>query len=400
MFFQVTMDVAVNTTWGSFLGAASYYDDNITDGFSPDDDENGPLHTGKSAIYYLDAVIIPAIGVFGILGNSMNLAVLSWCYGKSAIETLERRALVGLIVLSVSDLCLCILFLPHAAFSESKTFFSDHSLEMYYRLYGNYIHNVFIKISTWLTVIIAGARYVGICHPLKARIMLGSMATKLAIALTFLFWMALLSPLLLSYKLLEVPIDNSTVVYILDIGIFNTNHYLQMTMTYIWAILGFFMPIVFLFFCNVCLIRALRASHRLRQSAVRNRATACDHSSRITVTLVALVIMFLVLVAPSELIHFYTDLVPESYATMELLFTLGNLLQAVNFSFHFILYCTVNVTFRRATIMLFFIGMARIRCYKVIINSDTRRRSSISVKTTFSTLSQARKSSTAVDTKV
>ena len=332
-------------------------------------------HLSDDVIHYINTAVIPAIGVFGVLGNTLNLAVLSWRCGKKDIDKLERRALIGLISLAISDLCLCLVMIPSAVFSESKTFFSDHSLEMYYRLYGNYFHNVFIKISTWLTVIIAGARYVGICHPLKARIMLGSMATKLAIALTFLLWIGLLSPLLASYDVQEMSDNNVTIGYVADLGVFNTNVKLKLIMTYLWAILGFFLPIFLLSIFNICLIRALRASHRLHQSMVRNRAGSRDNSTRITVTLVALVIMFMITVSPSEILHFYSEVVPESVFTMELFLTLGNLLQAVNFAFHFVLYCAVNVTFRSTVNNMACFVVNKLGCCRTETYPTNRQRS-------------------------
>ena len=355
-----------NTTLHSML--------NVTYGSDPVIMRSGHVtDLSTQVMYYINAVLIPILGVIGLVGNTLNLAVLSWKYRRTEVDTLERRALIGLISLTVSDWWFCLVLLPSAAFSHSKTLFSKRCLEMYYRLYGNYFHNVFIKISTWLTVIIAGARYIGICHPLKARIMLGSVATKLAIAATFIIWMALLAPVLWSYKLQHMYLDNNTLLYIVDLGVFNTNQHLKVSMTYSWAILGFFLPITVLALFNICLIRALRASHRLRQSVVRNRAGSRDQSSRITVTLVALVIMFIILVSPSELLHFYIDVVPESYTTMEIFLTLGNVLQAVNFSFHFVLYCAVNVSFRRAIITIVCVIMAKLRCHKYDRGSNESR---------------------------
>ena len=329
-------------------------------------------------IHYINTSVIPALGVFGVLGNALNLAVLSWRRGRTAIDELEKRTLIGLISLTISDLCLCLVMIPSAVFSGSKAFFPDHNLEMYYRLYGNYFHNVFIKISTWLTVIIAGTRYVAICRPLKARIMLGSLTTQLVIALTFLLCIVLLSPLLASYDVQEISRNNFTLGYVVDLGVFHTNVTLKVTMTYFWAILGFFLPIFLLGIFNISLIRALRSSHRLRQSMAQNRTVPRDNSRRITVTLVALVMMFMITVSPSEVLHFYIEVVPESVFTMELFLTLGNLLQAVNFAFHFVLYCAVNVTFR-STIknMTCFVVHKICCCNKETYPTNMRRHSSL-----------------------
>ena len=357
MKYNTTLDIFLNVTGSDH--AVMVRSGHVTD-------------LSTEVMYYINAVLNPTIAVIGLIGNSLNLAVLSWKYRRTEIDTLERHALIGLIFLALSDWWFCLALLPSAAFARSKTFFPQRCLEMYYRLYGNYFHNVFIKISTWLTVIIAGARYIGICHPLKARLILRSLATKLAIAATFIIWMALLTPILWSYKLEHMYLDNNTMLYIVDLGVFNTNQHLKVSMTYSWSILGFFLPITVLAYFNICLIRALRASHRLRQSVVRNRAGSHDQSSRITVTLVALVIMFMIFVSPSELLHFYIDVVPESYTTMEIFLTLGNVLQAVNFSFHFVLYCAVNVSFRRAAVTIACTILSKVTCQTYNTSSESR----------------------------
>ena len=77
---------------------------------------------------------------------------------------------------------------------------------------------------------------------------------------------------------------------------------------------------------------------------------------RITLTLVALILMFTVLMSPSELLHFYSLLVKsDSYRTFEVATHVTNILQALNFAFHFVLYCVVNVTFRRTIIFAFYV---------------------------------------------
>ena len=85
-----------------------------------------------------------------------------------------------------------------------------------------------------------------------------------------------------------------------------------------------------------------------RQASIRVDSSYHDTSKRITLTLIVLILMFILLVSPSEIIHFYRDTVPRQemqYFKLGIICT--NILQAINFAFSFVLYCFVNATFRR-----------------------------------------------------
>ncbi|KAK2148432.1 hypothetical protein LSH36_498g02012 [Paralvinella palmiformis] len=313
--------------------------------------------------YLFSGLLIPAFGAFGVVGNILNLTILSWRYNKREINVLERGALLGLIALAVSDLCFCLGILPGAVFYDSKAKFSAKTFHYYYQLYGVYLHDVFIKISTWLTVVIATARYVAICHPLKARIFAGLFATKVAIVVTYAAWFLLLSPILWSYHVYHYEAASQNVsFFLLDIGQFAANAPFRLSFTYLWALLGYFFPVVVLAFCNIKLIRALRESVKWRECSARNAPSGREGNTRITSTLVCLIAMFIVLVSPSELLHFYLDVAqPETYASTKLAILSVNLLQTVNFSFHFVLYCAVNVTFRRTIVNAYYCLLAKVR---------------------------------------
>ena len=133
-------------------------------------------------------------------------------------------------------------------------------------------------------------------------------------------------------------------------GIFSSNLYLRNLFTYMWAILGFFLPVAILAFCNSHLISSLRESARIQKtSQVARSSAAKDAQRRISITLVVIVILFFILICPSECVHFYGEVIgPSDLASYDLAVRITNILQACNFSLNFILYCIVNTYFRRA----------------------------------------------------
>ena len=144
----------------------------------------------------------------------------------------------------------------------------------------------------------------------------------------------------------------------IDVETFDTNKKLNSIFTYLWACLGYFVPVAVLAFCNVWLILALRESRVLRETAARVSSRSGGYSAsrrssnRITFTLIALVVMFIVLVSPSEIVHFYLHVQPEAMYTLEITLIMTNLLQTINYALTFVLYCAVNVTFRRTIIRM------------------------------------------------
>ena len=91
--------------------------------------------------------------------------------------------------------------------------------------------------------------------------------------------------------------------------------------------------------------RASTASRVSRGLAVKSSAQSAE--TRLTLTLVCLVAMFLVLVTPSELINlFFFAATPSEGELLQRAIVVTNVMQTANFSFNFVLYLAVNAQFR------------------------------------------------------
>ena len=305
----------------------------------------------EQIVYVLEEVLIPIIAALGMLGNGLNVLVLWWRYRQRDIDIMERGALLGLIALAVSDMAFCFVLFPKSLL-PSSTVFTSYGAHLSYQLYGLYFQNVFIKTSTWLTLVVGFARYSGICHPLRARMCIRLPGIGTAIIVTYMFWFLVESPLIWTYQVKQYQMGNVTYFFI-DVGAFAEDEILSEVFTYLWAILGYFVPVLVLIYCNGCLIHALRQSHKMRREAciMQGQSSLQSASTRITLTLIVLIVMFVVLVSPSEMIHFFeltTGAHGLQYFKIGIITT--NVLQAVNFAFSFVLYCFVNATFRRTVV--------------------------------------------------
>jgi hypothetical protein len=186
-------------------------------------------------------------------------------------------------------------------------------------------------------------------------------AMKMAIIATYVFWIILLLPILWSYEPRHYDVPNEHIsFYLIDIGEFTTNEIMKTFFTYSWALIGYFLPVTVLAFCNIKLIQTLRESSKWRECSARSAPSGREANIRITTTLVALILMFLILISPSELLHFYKE-VGQPIISPELALMCTNLLQTLNFALHFILYCVVNVTFRRTLVNALYMVTIQIR---------------------------------------
>ena len=296
---------------------------------------------------YLASVVSPCLCVIGLTGNILNILVLTRRRMQSAIDcSMERAAYMGLIALAVSDMLYCLCTFPDAFMGRQQVVFTSRNFWLYYMICGKYLQNLFSHISTWLTLIMAGGRYAAICHPLHARQFVHVKGTRIAMVLVFLIWTSLGLPILWTYAVHELPCSNGSVIYILDQGSFARNKAWKLTFSYIWSVFGYLVPVCVLAFCNTHLIRALRESYRMRQE-YRVHGRTQQPGSRITPTLIAIVVMFLVLVSPSEVIQFiFYTIEGSSVEHLNVAIHVTNILHTLNFAINFVLYCCVNSHFR------------------------------------------------------
>ena len=156
------------------------------------------------------------------------------------------------------------------------------------------------------------------------------------------FWSLLQLPVLWTFSTIDISCDGDEFT-LLDQGVFSQYVLLKSVINYAWFILGFLVPVVLLAFCNRQLVLALRASYRMQLTC---RINAKPPGIHITSTLVAIVLAYLILVSPSEIVNFYYFNTKTDAEIIGLVIVISNVLQTSNISLNFVLYCIVNSQFR------------------------------------------------------
>ncbi len=211
-------------------------------------------------------VILPVILAFGILGNILNLLILTRKQLKRTMDRMEKSVHVGLVALAASDLLFCLLMFPKSLFGEVLAVAEDESAPLlYYQAYYEPFLNTFMMSSTWLTVSMALGRYLAICHPLHARWMVDIRSTKVTIIAVFVLSVLFNLPGFWRYRILVSDCWTDCKCYAIDIGGLYQNSTFVYAYWLTWTIIGVIVPVIVLAFCNVCLIRALQESNKMRR---------------------------------------------------------------------------------------------------------------------------------------
>ena len=312
--------------------------------------------------------VILAVCVFGIAGNLLNFIVLSQKSLTYLMERMEKSAHYGLIALAVSDLFVCLTALPSVFYGTGRKVIggfahTSFDFRLVHKLYGNGVINTFMLSSTWLTVTMAVSRYIAICHPLQARQIIGRTFTVTSLVAVFVVSVLFNVPRFLRDEPKSIVRSGGQRFYFVYPGPLQRHPNAMLAYLWTYFTLGIVVPLGVLVFCNAHLIKTLRMSimarfdaqtsfHRTLRRAPPQRTTrerSEQAAYRITLTLIVIIILFVVLFVPSELLNFFVELAAQSsYHTDVFNFavTIGNLLQAINFAVNFILYSAVNTYFR------------------------------------------------------
>ena len=382
----------------------------------------------KYVHYYLMEIGVPTVCAFGLVGNILNLMVLTREKIHCSLTKMEKSAHIGLIGLAVSDFMFCFLALMFTIL-PTKPSYTELNPVLYYQWLGGSFITIFIISSTWLIVVMAGERYLAVCHPFKARKFISLKRTRITIMCVYVVCVISTIPLFFENVISTTQCVNKTFIYLIDRRAEYGTQVVWIRRL-VWAVLFDFIPSAALLYFNACLIWRIHKAKKLRRQMAPSQGQDCvvyrstgrdttmttaytntardykqlnatnkscatsrqqtvngntnqagnqspltsrhkqqrfanktkkrssDHAlNTVTATLVAVVVLFLILVSPSEVLKFTYSKLNEGSTkpnyTYKMILHITNFMQSLNFSFNFVLYCVVNKSFRDTLTGLF-----------------------------------------------
>ncbi|ESN91819.1 hypothetical protein HELRODRAFT_165900 [Helobdella robusta] len=152
-----------------------------------------------------NSIFVPVIAMFGILGNLLNLLVLTR-KNVSRISSIERSYNTGLVALAAADLVVCLLYSIRAIVTMEKVWGPQEShFPAYISAYAEPLINVAIFSSTWITTAVALSRYVAICWPLHVRLFVRLRCVRACVVVIVLLAFCVNVPKFLSYQVITMP---------------------------------------------------------------------------------------------------------------------------------------------------------------------------------------------------
>ena len=106
--------------------------------------------------------------------------------------------------LATCDLLFCIVTVSSTYLRKKGIIYDSMNIQLLITLYGPYLINLFIKVSTTLVVLLALYRHIAISYPIPAKQYLTARNTCICVIMSFALWMAGLYPLTLSWTAEQV----------------------------------------------------------------------------------------------------------------------------------------------------------------------------------------------------
>lgn len=127
-------------------------------------DERNSQQMGKDKDYYrnLEALIYKYCLFFmclvGIIGNALNLIVLTRVSLKRTMDLLEKASNAMFVAIAVSDMSFCFSLIFYPWLYSVSFMHSEINVRLIYTIYYYPLINIFAFASTWLTLVATASR--------------------------------------------------------------------------------------------------------------------------------------------------------------------------------------------------------------------------------------------------
>ncbi len=303
---------------------------------------------------------------------------------KNIADVFESSAGQCLIAMGLCDILFCLLTVASSLFQHNSLIYQEKHVSFYLAMYGNYFQNVFLKTSTAITVIIGLLRYIVSSRKKMLLKKINKCLLAYICGASFVFLALLYLPLLWNWEERVISCEKET-LFVIQPGVFQTNTLIRKSFENLWVVIGFVIPFCVLCYCNAWVL--VSSYMKKPQSKIRQIHSKENHENMeisgeslsskgykksprrpkkschrcTSLLLVSIVLCFIALVTPSEVLHVYIthknlDINDDNNLTLYRVFIVCNILQAVNMSCNFAMYCLLSPWFRKTLKKIICVG--------------------------------------------
>lgn len=318
----------------------------------PDDSVEPEDRFLRGTRFLIQRVLVPLVVVVGLVGNAATIVVLTRRRMRSSTN-------VYLTALAVSDLLyLLAVFLLSLQHYPGPGDMQPGFYEFYWKSFPFilWLADSMTSTSIWLTVAFTVERYIAVCHPMRGRLLCTEQRARRAVLMVWSFCVAATS---------TVPWEHTVVLHhdglgrecvLLGSSEFGDNYVYRTVYYWFTATAFMIVPLLLLAVFNCFLINAVRQSRKARRTMTQGEPNSVSQhqrqENRITITLIAVVILFLVCQTPAAFLLVYSSFIAVS-KTQRGLGNIFNFLVAVNAASNFLLYCALSDKYRRTFLVTF-----------------------------------------------
>ncbi|XP_064652070.1 FMRFamide receptor-like [Lineus longissimus] len=292
-------------------------------------------------------IVAPTIAFVGIMGNIINIVVLTRRWMRSSTNCyLTVLAIYDTLYLLIATSLFFFRVYPDIRYTMEYT---------YYFWIARPLSNVCSNTGTWLTVTFTVERYIGVCHPMKGRVLCTVERARYIIAAVCA--LAFLSTLPDFFDTDVVRPDVNATKYEMTR---NHGHEILTQIGYYWInpTVFTFIPLILLAVFNSLLIYSVMEASKLRKSMANIEVTATDNrrerqqreQQRITIMLISVVVVFFLCQLPSACLLIVQKVYDDVRKTEKLRHTIAgnvfNVFVMVNSAINFLLYSLFSTKFR------------------------------------------------------
>ncbi|ODM89987.1 FMRFamide receptor, partial [Orchesella cincta] len=321
--------------------------------------------------FWVQFILVPIVVVVGVLGNIIVIHILTR-------KSMHSSTNVYLTALAISDL----FYLLFTASMSWRHYPSVNRLWLYwsYTPVGLWITDAFSSSSVWLTVSFTVERYIAVCHPISGTNFRGEKRAGSIASAMYILCFAFTAPTAFEWELVaagnQTSLNTEQSRYSVERTAFGKNETFRFLYHWFTTIIFVLLPLIILTILNSFLVREVRKSRIARNPPIddfREDSISARHiqrqreENRVTVILIAVVILFIFCQLPTAAVLIYSSFIslPASGSAEEnILLGVGNifnLLVAINAASNWILYTALSGKYRRQF------------CYCFMSNQQTNR---------------------------